>query len=212
MTTKIKTCKLCQTTSDISNWRKVQGKITGFVCLKCYAVKQQLVRSTPAGREKHREAGRKAAAASRATAEGLQRSREAGVRCMTKRREIDPIFKAQNVLRCLLTRSLSAKGFRKNSKSAEILGADFETVMKHLGCVNGIPEGMAVDHILPMALARNEADAVTLNHYTNLQLLTQKENIDKWDWVAVANERARARDLSNEQAAAIIEEFRRTIK
>ena len=36
-----------------------------------------------------------------------------------------------------------------------------------------------IDHIVPLATAQTEEDVIKLCHYTNLQLLTAKDNLEK---------------------------------
>jgi hypothetical protein len=38
-----------------------------------------------------------------------------------------------------------------------------------------------IDHIKPLKLAKTEEEVYILNHYTNLQLLTPKDNLKKSD-------------------------------
>lgn len=112
-------------------------------------------------------------------------------------------------LRSLVGNAIKRNGYKKSSSTAAILNCSFGELLQHLGCKEGIPEGAAIDHILPMALARSEADAITLNHYTNLQLLSAEANLEKSDWVPGIG--CRARDLTDEQAAVIVEKFRKTL-
>ena len=70
-------------------------------------------------------------------------------------------------------------GFNKQSHTHELLGASYEEVMAHLGPK---PEGKyEIDHICPCAQAKTEEELIKLQHYTNLQWLSRKDNRDKWD-------------------------------
>lgn len=42
-------------------------------------------------------------------------------------------------------------------------------------------EKINIDHIIPLKTAQTEKDILKLNHYTNLQLLKEKDNLDKRD-------------------------------
>jgi hypothetical protein len=44
-----------------------------------------------------------------------------------------------------------------------------------------------IDHILPVSLAMNEEDVLTLNHYSNLQPLWQDENARKSNKILYGN-------------------------
>lgn len=43
----------------------------------------------------------------------------------------------------------------------------------------GIYKNVNIDHIIPLATAKNEEDVMKLCHYSNLQLLKAKDNIEK---------------------------------
>jgi hypothetical protein len=95
-------------------------------------------------------------------------------RCQT-----DPFFVFQNRTRSLIYTSFKAKGYTKRSRTHELLGADYETVMAHLGPK---PRGKVhVDHICPCAQARNEEELIKLQHYTNLRWMKASENLSKSD-------------------------------
>ena len=92
----------------------------------------------------------------------------------------------------LIRDSFRYKGYKKNSKTATILGCTFEQLKTHLegefkdwmnwdnhGLYNGeLNYGWDIDHIIPLATAKNEGELIKLNHYTNLQPLCSKINRD----------------------------------
>ena len=102
-----------------------------------------------------------------------------------RRRSQDNLFKFQTDLRNCINQSLRKKGYRKKSRTHEILGCSFDELLVHLyltSPVNPIShpnETLHLDHIVPMASAKDEQEVVTLNHYTNLQWLTAKDNYKK---------------------------------
>ena len=102
-----------------------------------------------------------------------------------KRRSKDNLFKFQTNLRNSINQALRKKGYRKKSRVHEILGCSFDEFLVHLyltSPVNPIShpnETLHLDHIVPIASAQNEQEAVRLNHYTNLQWLTSKDNFEK---------------------------------
>jgi hypothetical protein len=103
-----------------------------------------------------------------------------------QRKAKDPLFKLLHNLRSLINISLKAKGFRKSSKTRELLGADFATVHAHLietairnyGYYNP-NASYHIDHIIPCSVADNEDELNTLQFYYNLQYLTPKDNLIK---------------------------------
>jgi len=76
-------------------------------------------------------------------------------------------------------------GFKKGSKTAEILGSNWETVKAHIEA--RFKSGMSwenrnlwhIDHIIPISSAVSEADLHRLCHYSNLQPLWASENLSK---------------------------------
>lgn len=85
----------------------------------------------------------------------------------------------------LIRNTLMGNGYKKTTKTFSILGAEYEIVKNHLE--QQFKEGMTwenhgewhIDHIIPMSSANDEDSIVKLNHYTNLQPLWAKENLQK---------------------------------
>ena len=75
----------------------------------------------------------------------------------------------------------------KPYKTEKILGADFYEVKFYLESkfTDGMnwdnmgKYGLHIDHIKPLALAKNEKELIELCHYTNLQPLWAKDNLTK---------------------------------
>lgn len=104
------------------------------------------------------------------------------------RKEADPIYKMREQIRVLIRNSIRKKGYRKGSRTYEILGCDYDTFMVHLLATfkenygydwNGEP--YHIDHIKPIASARSEDEVVALCHYSNLQMLKPEDNMSKGD-------------------------------
>lgn len=60
-----------------------------------------------------------------------------------------------------------------------------ETYKKNYGVEWDEKEDVHIDHIIPLTTAESEEDIIRLCHYTNLQLLKAKDNLekrDKMDW------------------------------
>jgi hypothetical protein len=102
----------------------------------------------------------------------------------------DPLFKFKFNLRKLINNSIKRQGYGKLSKSFTILGCDFEQFKMHIESkfepwmtwenYGGIPttknERWDIDHIIPISSAKDETQAVKLNHFTNLQPLCSYYN------------------------------------
>lgn len=105
-----------------------------------------------------------------------------------KRLHSDPFYKMKEQTRNMIRCAFRAKGHRKTSRTADIVGCDldflceylFKTWEKNYGAQwNGEP--YHIDHIIPLATAKTEEDIKKLCHYTNLQMLTPKDNMEKGD-------------------------------
>lgn len=108
------------------------------------------------------------------------------------RRKKDCMFNLKTSVSRLIRTSINRSGFKKGSRTYEILGCSFEEFKVYLeskfeswmnwenkGLYNGTEEyGWDIDHIIPMVTANNEEDVLRLNHYTNLQPLCSKFNRD----------------------------------
>ena len=109
------------------------------------------------------------------------------------RKEEDILYKFVIQTRNCIRESIKRKGYSKKSKTFDIVGCDFDVLMKHLkktfkdnyGYDWDGQENVHIDHIVPLATATNEEEVLKLCHYTNLQLLKPKDNMskqDKLDW------------------------------
>ena len=109
------------------------------------------------------------------------------------RKEQDLLYKFIIQTRNCIRESIKRKGYTKKSKTFDIVGCDFDTLMKHLkktfknnyGYDWHGQEDVHIDHIIPLSTANNEEEVLKLCHYTNLQLLKPEDNMskqDKMDW------------------------------
>lgn len=97
----------------------------------------------------------------------------------------DNVFRLKNNISSLIRSSLKKNGFKKKSKSVDILGCDIEKLKIYLeskfedwmswdnyGKYDGSPKsGWDIDHKIPLSSGITEEDMINLNHYTNLQPL-----------------------------------------
>jgi hypothetical protein len=103
-----------------------------------------------------------------------------------KRRREDRLYRLSGNIRSRIAHSFKAKGWKKNSKAHKLLGCDFSTLESHLiasaiknyGYWTDIQQ-YHIDHIIPLSSAKSLAELIKLNHYSNLQFLTPKDNLKK---------------------------------
>lgn len=113
-----------------------------------------------------------------------------------KRKENDPIYFFTERIRRMILYSFNTKNLKKTNKTTEILGCNFGDFKQHIESLfedwmnwnnrgnSKIPKTKwNIDHIIPLATAKNEEDIIRLNHYTNLRPLCSKENRDKGDTI-----------------------------
>lgn len=104
-----------------------------------------------------------------------------------ERRKTEPLFNLKKILRARTRQAFKSKGWKKNSKTMEILGVSVEIAKAHLE--RQFTKGMTwdnqgewhIDHIIPLASANTEEELRKLCHYTNLQPLWAEDNLSKSD-------------------------------
>jgi hypothetical protein len=102
-----------------------------------------------------------------------------------KRRQENLLFRLTTNTRALIGIVIRNKGYKKTSRTHEILGCDFETFKRHIE--RQFKKGMTwdnqgewhLDHIYPVSLARDEKHLIELNHYTNFQPMWAADNLSK---------------------------------
>lgn len=105
----------------------------------------------------------------------------------------DDIYRFKEQIKNLIRISFKRCGFKKTSRTADILGCEYDEFRLYLeskfeswmnwenkGNWNGTPIEINVawdiDHIIPLSTAVTEEDVIRLNHYTNLQPLCSYTN------------------------------------
>jgi hypothetical protein len=102
-----------------------------------------------------------------------------------RKRAIDPLFKMKANIVNRTSQMFKVKGWLKNGRTRIMLGASYSEVKYYLGGL--FTEGMSwdnygkweIDHIIPLASAKNEEELTALCHYKNLQPLWKLDNIIK---------------------------------
>ena len=121
-----------------------------------------------------------------------EKAKENRAKSIKKRKENDNLFRLKCNIKSMLAKTLSRKGYKKKSRSHEIIGCSFEEFKLYLeskfepwmtwdnyGLYNGTPNyGWDIDHIIPQSSANTEEELLRLNHFSNLQPLCSKVNRD----------------------------------
>ena len=103
------------------------------------------------------------------------------------RKKTDYLYRLRSVISTAICNCIKKKGFRKKSKTADILGCSFEQFKDHLA--SQFKLGMSwdnrhlwhIDHIMPVSMAKTYDELVRLNHYKNLRPMWAEENLRKSD-------------------------------
>lgn len=110
-----------------------------------------------------------------------------------KRRENDPMFKLTSNLRTNIRKTLKLNGFKKSSKTEQILGCSYDEFKRYIESKfetwmnwdnQGNPKDNTIelnktwdiDHIIPLSTATNELELLNLCNYKNLQPLCSYVN------------------------------------
>lgn len=103
----------------------------------------------------------------------------------TQRQRTDPIFNMKKRISGRLRNALSSNGFTKKSTTGDVLGCTWEEFKVYFESKFTVDMSWEnrhlwhIDHIMPLETAKTEEEIIKLNHYTNLQPLWGKENIQK---------------------------------
>jgi hypothetical protein len=109
------------------------------------------------------------------------------------KRKNNLLHKFTQNIRVLIRLMLKKKGFSKSSHTYEILGISYKECLSYLfeKAKLRYPDfqpkdflennNYHIDHITPLVTAKTENDVIRLCHYTNLQLLTKEDNLEKLD-------------------------------
>jgi hypothetical protein len=112
-----------------------------------------------------------------------------GVEWAKRKRKEDEFYRMKSNLRSTINFAFRRKKWKKNTKTQDILGCDFETLYTHLlnsfvrryGREPSSKDRVEIDHIIPLASANSSEELIQLSHYSNLQWLTHEDNYKKRD-------------------------------
>ena len=103
------------------------------------------------------------------------------------RYKTDELYKFKTDIRKTVYSSFKRKGYKKNTKTYQILGEEWDVVKSYIE--SQFSEGMTwdnygewvFDHKIPMSICETVEETIILNHYTNFQPLWTKDNLQKSD-------------------------------
>lgn len=103
------------------------------------------------------------------------------------RKKEDIVFKTITNLRTRISLAFHYKKWRKNGSTINLLGAPIEVCKEHIelqfkegmNWSNHTLKGWHIDHIIPLASAKDIKELEKLCHYTNLQPMWWRDNIIK---------------------------------
>lgn len=99
--------------------------------------------------------------------------------------ETNPLAAMARRVRCRTAGAFRDLGYKKTSKTAEILGCSWDELVRHIesrfaaGMSWGNRRLWHLDHIIPLASAKTEEELLDLCRYTNLQPLWAADNFKK---------------------------------
>lgn len=111
-----------------------------------------------------------------------------------ERMKTDPFYRAKMDARNVIRKALSEKGYKKSSRTEEILGCSFIEFKGHIESLFLPDMGWEnrnewhIDHIIPLSFAKNEVELLRINHYKNLRPLWIEDNQVKSDDILLETE------------------------
>lgn len=119
--------------------------------------------------------------------------RSTNTKYIQNKRINDPLFKLKDKISSIIRDSLKRSGFKKNSRSIEILGCSIEYFKEYIESkfeiwmtwdnygnpkdgIYEVNKTWDLDHIIPLRSGNTEEEIIKLNYYTNLQPLCSYNN------------------------------------
>jgi hypothetical protein len=107
------------------------------------------------------------------------------------RMKTDPFYRAKIDARNVIRKALSEGGYKKSSRTEEILGCSFVEFKEHIESL--FLPGMGwknrsewhIDHIVPLSFAKSENELLSINNYNNLRPLWIEDNQVKSDEITL---------------------------
>ena len=168
----MKKCPVCNTEKEFSEFYKSSSQASGYrqICKKCDNKERGVRRKNKMK-----------------TDSGYRKKWTRKVFLTKKRKELkDPIFKLKRNLQSKLSQSIK-HGYNDKTKAHRLLGLKWGVLREYIE--SKFYEGMSwenfgqwqIDHIFPLSQAKSEEELYKLFHYTNIQPLWAKDNLEKSD-------------------------------
>lgn len=182
----MKTCTKCKIEKELIFFSKNKNRIDNFEgqCKKCK--KEYLKKYYTSNKEHIKENQKTYYLNNPERARKYYLNNKKNLLIKEKNRKLnEPLFRLSGNIRSLISISIKNQGYKKTSKTYDILGCSFEEFKTHLE--NQFTDGMTwenqgkwhLDHIYPVSRATDEEHLIKLNHYTNFQPLWAIDNIKK---------------------------------
>jgi hypothetical protein len=191
---EVKTCSKCKEVKNFSDFSKRKATKDGFQnqCKQCLNNWQK----ENYNRNKDRINQRRQAYYYANHEESKRKLRERRktehvkiwrAKCHKENYNNNECYKLKMLIRRRTSKAFKSKGVCTNIKTLEILGVSVDIAKAHLE--KQFTKGMSwgnhgewhIDHIIPLASANTEEEIIKLCHYTNLQPLWAKDNLEKSD-------------------------------
>ena len=185
MQTKI--CSKCKIEKEICEFRKDRTKKDGMYpsCKYCKLIwrRENKDLTNDANRRSKKNNKDKV---TKYNSEYQKKNRDRINKRIRYRHENDLLFKLSRNIRTRMGMFLKSKNFSKGkNKTKDIIGCSPEELKEFIE--KKFKEGMSwdnrdewhIDHIIPLSSGRTEEEVLVLCHYTNLQPLWAKENLEK---------------------------------
>lgn len=98
----------------------------------------------------------------------------------------DPMYKLAHSIAGRLRASMKVRGYTKTSRTHKVLGCDWDFFKDHIERQftkgmkwEGLGSEIHIDHIVPLATAKTEAEVIAPNHFTNLRPMWAEQNYTK---------------------------------
>lgn len=177
---QIRRCRICGKDKSVSEFYPTYAKGGGGrrVCKRCF------LRQNREYHEKHR--GERLVYLKEYHQAHRERAREANRTRQRQRLATDPVYKAKRHAQLSIWRAFNKQGQISPEKIRYWVGCSADELTEHLKRTwkneygtewNGQPYN--VDHIIPLLTAKTIEDIKVLCHYTNLRLITPRDNFVK---------------------------------